>query len=357
MAISPSDAAPSTAMTVTPAMSPSSDDSGAAFSLSISLLIRLSLCLYNSIAATASLCFASAVIFFSSSLERHHDDGEAVDMTSSFSASQAASKSVEVPKGHLAVYVGEKQKRFVIPVSYLNQPSIQDLLSQAEEEFGYDHPMGGLTIPCSEDLSFNSNQASSKALEVPKGYLAVYVGENMKRFMIPILYLNQTSFQELLSQAEEEFGYDHPMGVRKPSWTSLLASTDYKKASFTSSSKAMEIPKGYLAVYVGEKMKRFVIPISYLNQPSFQDLLSQAEEEFGYDHPMGGLTIPCEENMFLDITSRLNNMRRFVIPISYLNQPLFQELLSQVEEEYGYDHPMGGLTIPCSEDEFLNISF
>ncbi|KAL1362741.1 hypothetical protein AAHE18_03G103000 [Arachis hypogaea] len=79
-----------------------------------------------------------------------------------------------------------------------------------------------------------------------------------------------------------------------------------RKASFTSSSKAMEVQKGYLAVYVGDKMKRFVIPISYLNQPSFQDLLSQAEEEFGYDHPMGGLTIPCEENVFLDITSRLS---------------------------------------------------
>ncbi|KAL1368021.1 hypothetical protein HN51_047541 [Arachis hypogaea] len=79
-----------------------------------------------------------------------------------------------------------------------------------------------------------------------------------------------------------------------------------RKASFTSSSKAMEVPKGYLAVYVGDKMKRFVIPISYLNLPSFQDLLSQAEEEFGYDHPMGGLTIPCEENVFLDITSRLS---------------------------------------------------
>ncbi|QHN99444.1 auxin-induced protein 15A-like [Arachis hypogaea] len=79
-----------------------------------------------------------------------------------------------------------------------------------------------------------------------------------------------------------------------------------RKASFTSSSKAMEVPKGYLAVYVGEKMKRFVIPLSYLNQPSFQDLLSEAEEEFGYDHPMGGLTIPCEENMFLDITSCLS---------------------------------------------------
>ncbi|XP_027910830.1 auxin-induced protein X15-like [Vigna unguiculata] len=70
----------------------------------------------------------------------------------SFKASQAASNSVEVPKGYLAVYVGEKQKRFVIPITYLNQPSFQDLLSKAEEEFGYDDPMGGLTIPCSEEI-------------------------------------------------------------------------------------------------------------------------------------------------------------------------------------------------------------
>ncbi|XP_020214397.1 auxin-induced protein X10A [Cajanus cajan] len=77
-----------------------------------------------------------------------------------------------------------------------------------------------------------------------------------------------------------------------------------RKASFAenqASSKEGNVPKGYLAIYVGEKMKRFVIPISYLNQPSFQDLLSQAEEEFGYDHPMGGLTIPCREDAFLDI--------------------------------------------------------
>jgi len=72
------------------------------------------------------------------------------------------------------------------------------------------------------------------------------------------------------------------------------------------SSKGVDVPKGYLAVYIGEKMKRFVIPISYLNQTSFQELLSQAEEKFGYDHPMGGITIPCGEDLFLDITSRLN---------------------------------------------------
>ncbi|WVZ02725.1 hypothetical protein V8G54_023531 [Vigna mungo] len=66
----------------------------------------------------------------------------------SFAARQTTSKSEDVPKGYFAVYVGEKQNRFVIPISYLNQPSFQDLLSQAEKEFGYDHPMGGLTIPC-----------------------------------------------------------------------------------------------------------------------------------------------------------------------------------------------------------------
>ncbi|KAF7841092.1 auxin-induced protein X10A-like [Senna tora] len=149
-----------------------------------------------------------------------------------------ALKSVEVPKGYVAVYVGEKMKRFVIPISYLNQSSFQDLLSQAEEEFGFDHPMGGLTIPCKED-----------------------------------------EFLDITSQ----------LNRLKPL-------------------KSVEVPKRYVAVYVGEKMKRFVIPISYLNQPSFQDLLSQAEEEFGFDHPMGGLTIPCKEDEFLDITSHLNRL-------------------------------------------------
>jgi SAUR family protein len=73
-----------------------------------------------------------------------------------------------------------------------------------------------------------------------------------------------------------------------------------------SSSKGVDMPKGYLAVYVGEKTRRFVIPVSYLSQTSFHELLSQTEEQYGYDHPMGGLTIPCGEDVFLEITSSLN---------------------------------------------------
>ncbi|VFQ85882.1 unnamed protein product [Cuscuta campestris] len=69
-----------------------------------------------------------------------------------------------------------------------------------------------------------------------------------------------------------------------------------------------EVPKGHFAVYAGKnEKKRFVIPISYLKDPSFQDLLSQAEEEFGFDQPMGGLTIPCLEDTFIDVISSIRS--------------------------------------------------
>ncbi|PON39107.1 Small auxin-up RNA [Parasponia andersonii] len=72
--------------------------------------------------------------------------------------------------------------------------------------------------------------------------------------------------------------------------------------------KSTNFLKGYFVVYVGEdqKKKRYVVPLSYLNEPTFQELLIMAEEEFGYNHPMGRLTIPCREDIFIDITSQLN---------------------------------------------------
>uniref|UniRef100_A0A7N0ZTF9 Small auxin up regulated protein n=1 Tax=Kalanchoe fedtschenkoi TaxID=63787 RepID=A0A7N0ZTF9_KALFE len=69
---------------------------------------------------------------------------------------------------------------------------------------------------------------------------------------------------------------------------------------------SLNVPKGYFAVYVGESQKRFVVPITYLNQPAFQVLLSQAEEEFSFDHPNGGLSIPCTEDEFSKLTSQFN---------------------------------------------------
>ncbi|KAK8582430.1 hypothetical protein V6N13_069208 [Hibiscus sabdariffa] len=73
-----------------------------------------------------------------------------------------------------------------------------------------------------------------------------------------------------------------------------------------SSSETTVVPKGHFVVYVGEaEKKRFVVPISFLKHPTFQNLLSEAEEEFGFDHPMGVLTIPCSEESLVDLTCNL----------------------------------------------------
>ncbi|KAL8060282.1 hypothetical protein ABFX02_02G015300 [Erythranthe guttata] len=78
------------------------------------------------------------------------------------------------------------------------------------------------------------------------------------------------------------------------------------RRSLSAEKRSTHVPKGHFAVYVGEsEKKRFVIPLSYLNNPLFQELLCQAEEEFGFHHPMGGLTIPCSEESFVDLTSHL----------------------------------------------------
>ncbi|GAA0146138.1 hypothetical protein Leryth_011536 [Lithospermum erythrorhizon] len=71
----------------------------------------------------------------------------------------------------------------------------------------------------------------------------------------------------------------------------------------------VRVPKGFLAVYVGVNDKRrFVIPLSYLKNPIFKKFLKQAEEEYGFDHPiMGGLTFPCDVDSFLILISKLRN--------------------------------------------------
>ncbi|KAK3029042.1 hypothetical protein RJ639_040094 [Escallonia herrerae] len=207
---------------------------------------------------------------------------------SSLTAKQAGSALDGIPKGYFAVYVGEQEKkRFVIPISFLNRPSFQELLSQAEEEFGFDHPMGGLTIPCREEIFVD---LTSRLVNIT--LVDVLLSSDL---MLIMLHWNLT----------KELKASRIMAVRT---AFIVHAKQILRRSLMAANRTppttMDVPKGYLAVYVGEQeKKRFVIPISFL---SFQGLLSQAEEDFGFDHPMGGLTIPCREEKFIDLTSRLS---------------------------------------------------
>ncbi|WOG86878.1 hypothetical protein DCAR_0206097 [Daucus carota subsp. sativus] len=98
------------------------------------------------------------------------------------------------------------------------------------------------------------------------------------------------------------------MGIRMPRVTNLKKILN-QSSFLLSPDYTSTVPKGCLAVYIGEKQRRrFVVPISYLNDPAFQDLLNQAEEEFGFSQPEGGLTIPCSVDTFIHLTSRLDRL-------------------------------------------------
>lgn len=66
------------------------------------------------------------------------------------------------------------------------------------------------------------------------------------------------------------------------------------------------VPKGHIPIYVGDNKTRFIVPLSYLSHPLFQDLLQDAEDEFGFNHSMGGLTIPCSQETFFELASELD---------------------------------------------------
>ncbi|XP_058733967.1 auxin-responsive protein SAUR32-like [Vicia villosa] len=50
----------------------------------------------------------------------------------------------------------------------------------------------------------------------------------------------------------------------------------------------------------------------------------------------------------------VTDSQRFLIPISYLYHPLFNNLLDMAYESYGYN-THGPLKLPCSVDDFLHL--
>jgi len=56
--------------------------------------------------------------------------------------------------------------------------------------------------------------ASSPPPDVPAGCLAVYVGRERRRFVIPTSHLSNSVFRALLAKSEEEFGFCCDGGLR-----------------------------------------------------------------------------------------------------------------------------------------------
>ncbi|CAI0442736.1 unnamed protein product [Linum tenue] len=63
------------------------------------------------------------------------------------------------------------------------------------------------------------------------------------------------------------------------------------------------VPRGHLAVYVGEDWKRYVIRVALINHPLFRKLLDQLllDDEPDHDFQARRLHIPCCDTLFIDI--------------------------------------------------------
>ncbi|XP_076909388.1 protein SMALL AUXIN UP-REGULATED RNA 51-like [Bidens hawaiensis] len=69
----------------------------------------------------------------------------------------------DVKEGHFAVIAADdfEERRFVVPLAYLDRPCFQRLLERAAEEYGFDHE-GALMVPCSpSELEWSLTQGDS----------------------------------------------------------------------------------------------------------------------------------------------------------------------------------------------------
>ncbi|XP_020594870.1 auxin-induced protein 6B-like [Phalaenopsis equestris] len=82
--------------------------------------------------------------------------------------------------------------------------------------------------------------------------------------------------------------------------------------SETSSELNSNVPKGYFVLCVGTQMKRFRVPMEFLENKAFQVLLQEAEEEFGFQNE-GVLRIPCDVAMFENVVKIVDKKKNKVV--------------------------------------------
>ncbi|XP_073298595.1 protein SMALL AUXIN UP-REGULATED RNA 51-like [Primulina huaijiensis] len=71
-------------------------------------------------------------------------------------------------------------------------------------------------------ISPYSDDPDASARRTPSGSVAVYVGQERRRFVIPTRFLNMPVFGDLLHEAEEEFGFQTNGGLLLPCEPSIF---------------------------------------------------------------------------------------------------------------------------------------
>nr|GMC82994.1 auxin-responsive protein SAUR68-like [Ipomoea batatas] len=230
-----------------------------------------------------------------------------ISFPSLYDDADSCSTSSAVYKGHFTIYTAD-QKRFVVPLSYLENEIIRQLLSMSEEEFGLPSD-GPITLPCDavfmEYIISLLSRGLSRELE---NALLVSVTSH-RCSSAPLHQEGQTSCADAvqmlcspgtwvwLLKSVRKLGSKRLIKLTKR-WQKFAA-IRRKRISFPSlnddthsCSTSSAVSKGHFVVYTADQ-KRFVIPLSYLENEIIRQLLNMSEEEFGLPSD-GPITLPCD---------------------------------------------------------------
>ncbi|WRX20276.1 Small auxin-up RNA - like 10 [Theobroma cacao] len=72
----------------------------------------------------------------------------------------------------------------------------------------------------------------------------------------------------------------------------------YGRLAEAEDTTAVQARRGYVAMYVGEKAKRYEVPIKYLSSPAFQELLMRSQDDDLDTKIDGPITVACTSKMF-----------------------------------------------------------
>ncbi|GJR05116.1 auxin responsive SAUR protein [Tanacetum coccineum] len=144
------------------------------------------------------------------------------------------------------------------------------------------------------------------------------------------------------------------MGLQK--LPRMLHAKQGKQRILSPSSAATRTPKVYLSIYVGErKKKRFLVSLAYLRHPSFQALLNLSQDEFGYAHPVGGLTFSCKEETFIELTRDIRS-RSIALNVELRPMKLGDLSYAYFRKIESIATILSSLGLPISNDDVVNIA-
>ncbi|KAJ4825475.1 hypothetical protein Tsubulata_038003 [Turnera subulata] len=231
--------------------------------------------------------------------------------------------SQEAEKGHFVVY-SEDQTRFMLPLSYLNNPIFREILAMSEDEFGL--PSNGpITLPCDVALieyvtsliRGRLDKAIEKALimSIPVTHatnqLISVHGLSVYNDLIPLhssqikILISSLQYIDLLVVSVSHQNSVTMISPKKlikiaRKWQRLAAlrrkrislPRSVAEADFIREDMPPKVEKGHFVFYTADQ-KRFALPLSYLNSHIFRELLDMSEEEFGLPSN-GPITLPCD---------------------------------------------------------------